>query len=721
MAKGATMTTKGNRAGPTLRRAACCALATALAPQAGLAQEDTDAFALDPIVVESESGYDAALSGGEGHVATSTTTGAKAGADLLAIPQSITVITEDEIGDRSPQQVEEVLAYTAGVTASPWGIDNRFDQFTIRGFDIGPYGIYRDGLQQKAVSFSGFTIDPFMIQRIDVLRGPASVLYGENDAAGMINVITKRPQFETGGEVFASLGSQSTVSAGVDYGGPLNEAGTLAYRLVALGRDGETEIEDGPDNRLLFAPALTWAPGAATAVTFLGHLQRDSLTPNAFLPVAGEDYDAALGDLPESFVESQSDFNRFDTDQASFGYQASHEFGSALTLRQNFRYAAEDTDYRHFYYGGMADADTMSYTAFTVDEDATSLGLDTQLQYDSGFSSGENTLLVGLDLGRQTVDGENGFDPSYLIDISDPSYDFDVTDPAIYQDRKQRLDQAGLYLQNMTHFDSGLNVNLGLRQSWSSNNFHDRLAGTDTTEDYDALTKMIGVTYELANGIAPYASYGESFTGNSGTDAEGNLLEPTRGEQYEVGVKFRPTGFDGFFTAALFDITKKDMLTPDLANPAFSIQTGEVRHRGAELEARADLVNGLSFVASYTWLDAEITSSNAGDEGNVPSLVPEHQGALWADYSFSQGRLDGLNLGAGVRYVGETWGDNANTREVDDYVVADLAARYDFGAYQANLTVTNAFDNDYFSTCDATVGCIRSEGRQFTATLTRSF
>lgn len=682
-----------------------------------------EATVLDTVVLDGAG--ESPVSGGTGYTVQTTATGVKAGVPITEVPQSVGVVTSQELEDRDPVQIEDALAYVPGVVASPWGVDDRYDQFLIRGFDLGTSGIFRDGLVNKAMNFTGFKVDPYMVQRIDVLKGPASVLYGSNDAAGVVNIISKRPEFEPFTEARLSYGSHNTAELGLDTGGA-NADGTLAWRFTGLTREGANEIENSQDDRDLLAFGLTWAPTDRTSITFLAHWQKDNLTANSFMPVAGEDYDISLGEMPESFTNSQHPWNKFATEQASIGWQAEHEFSDSLKLRQNFRYAKQNTNYKHLYFNGMIlpdytpSADSMNFAAFAVDETGRTAAVDTQLEYRSNFGSAENILTFGIDLSRREVDGTMGWENSYQIDIADPNFDFDVTEPAIYQDQKTTLEEKGLYVQDHLRLDNGVTVTAGLRRSWVETTTDDRLGGTTSSQKDDATTGMIGATWDLGNGFVPYASYAESFTTNIGTTFDGAQYDPTEGSQYEIGLRYAPDGSAMQLSAALFDIIKSNVLTSDPDHAGFSIQTGEVRHRGLELEARGQLTEQLSLVAGYTFLDAEITKSNDGDAGNRTPLVPRHQASVWADYAFA-GRAEGLSLGGGLRYVGESWGDTANTREVDSYLLADLAVRYDWDSYRASFGVTNLFDKDYAATCDASVGCIQGEGREMTLTLSKRF
>jgi len=692
--------------------------ATALTALPAIAQ---DSVVLETVVLEGEA---SPIAGGTGYVARATATGLKSGAPITEIPMTVNTVTQQELVDRDPVQVEDALAYIPGVVASTWGMDDRFDQFTIRGFDVGVYGLFRDGLINKAQSFTGFKVDPYMLQRIDVLKGPASVLYGQNDAAGLVNMITKRPTFGHLGEARLSYGSHDTAEMAVDWG-DANADKTLSWRLTGLVRDGANEIENSQDDRNLLAFSTTWAPTDATSITFLAHWQKDRMMPNSMTPVAGEDYDTSNGTLPWDFLNTQSPWNKFETEQASIGWQAEHAFNDSLKVRQNFRYARQSTDYRHLYSSGLVAGmplpETLNYTAFTVDEKARYWALDNQLEYKGNFGGAEHVLTLGVDVSKQVRDGNMGYAMDYNIPLSDLNFDQPVAQPGPFNDGRTEVLEKGIYAQDHIRFGNGVTVTAGLRRSWVENETEDRLYGMDSDQKDNDTTGMLGATWDLGNGFVPYASYGESFNVNIGQTFDGQQYEPTRGKQFEMGLRYLPPGSQMQLAAALYNIEKTNVLTSDPVNPGFSVQTGEVRHRGLELEARGQLTEQLSLIAGYSYIDAEVLSSEDGDEGNEPAMVPKHTAMLWGEYDFT-GAAEGLSLGGGVRYIGKTWADNANSRRVDSYVVADMAARYSWDEYTAALNVTNLFDEEYYSTCSAAgYGCAKGEGREVTLTLSRSF
>lgn len=669
------------------------------------------------------------LAAGEaGLVPERTSLGAKIDTPIEFIPQSVSIVTQDALQQRQPQTLEEAVAYAPGIVASPWGMDNRFSQFLIRGFDVGPYGVFRDGLGQRVIGFSGFNIEPYTLERIEVLRGPNGVLYGETNPGGIVNAVTKRPVWEPLREAFLSYGSFDTVEGGFDVGGPIGDAGTLAYRLTGFYRDGETSLENSYDDRKLIAPAVTWEPTDATSLTILANFQRDKTSPAMFLPIAGEDYPGFVGDLPDWAWDTLPDGSHFDADVDSIGYVFSHEVSDTITLQQNFRYMEQRTDYREFYFNGMLtdedgvqSDDTMSYADFTVKETSTIVALDNRVEYAFALGQVQNTLLIGADYYRSEADSKNGYDDSYTVSILDPVFDFARPDPGIYYDGVQEVEQFGLYFHDQAQITDRLLASFGLRQTWVRNSFDDDLWGDDSRQDDTKLTGDIGFVYELPNGVLPYASYSTGFVTNVGADFFGELQEPTEAEQYEVGARFRPLDYNALFSVALFQITKTNVLTIDPDHSGFWVQTGEVRHRGLEIEADVTLADGLSAVAAYTYIDAEITESNDGDKGNRPALAPEHAASIWANYEVQADRLEGLSFGAGVRYVGSSYGDTTNTRGVPGYTTVDAAVRYARGAIEGSVNATNLFDKDYYAICYGGGGCTRAAPRTVQAMLTARF
>ncbi|SFN80891.1 iron complex outermembrane recepter protein [Thioclava dalianensis] len=681
--------------------------------------ENGDIYVLPPIIVREKLAYSGAITG---YLAPATETGVKSGVPLSEVPQSITVVTSTELEDRKPRQIEDAIAYSAGVDASTWGTDDRYDQFAIRGFDMGPSALYRDGLPQKALSFSGFISDPYMIERIDVLRGPAGVLYGSNDAGGMVNLVTKRPVFGPLAQLEASYNSNNTGTLGFDLGNVLNKSGTLAGRLTGLVRDGETDVKASENDRQFIAGSLTWAPTDATSLTVLGHVQHDNLTPIIMGPVNGQDIEPAWGRLPENWLLHEPDYNSMKTTQQSIGWDFTHDFGNGLRFNNRLRYAHQNTNYRQLDLSYAAQEGVYYYPFHNVEE-ARTLGFDSNFEYKSTLFGAENSLTVGADyqLSRYHVT-QYLDDSSYLISYDDPSFDFDVTEPALSSVTKARYEESGLYLQDHMKFDQGTALTIGLRHSWFETRQTDLLTGTTDTQKNQATTFMLGVTQELANGLTPYASYTEGFTQNVGKTITGAALDPSKSRQVELGLRYAPSA-DLLLSGAIFDLRKTNVKDYDTSDPTWSSfsQAGEIRSRGIELEARGRLTETLQGVASYSYLDTKITKNDdASLIGNENAMAPHHQISVWLDQDLSPW-VAGLSAGAGVRFVSSSYSTQANLRKTPSHTLVDLSLHYDAKPFSVDFGVTNLFDRDYYGVCYDAYGCALGEGRVATLTLSRSF
>ncbi len=689
------------------------------AGQGAVAPATGDEVLLGTVIIQSRLAYSGAISG---YLAPATETGVKAGAPLSEVPQSISVVTTTELEARQPRQVEDAIKYTAGINASTWGTDDRFDQFAIRGFDLGTQAMYRDGLPQKSISFTAFTTDPYMIERIDVLRGPAGVLYGANDAGGMVNLVTKRPTFDRLAEGKLGYDSTGTAQAGFDWSDTINTSGTVAARLTGLVRNGKTGIENSANDRSFLAGGLTWSPTDDTALTFLGHIQRDSLTPLIMYPQAGVDYDTAWGRMPADWPYKQSDYNRFKTSQESVGWEFTHKFSEGLTFNQRARFAHQTTDYRQFDYS-HADATGLHYYPFRMDESARTAGVDTFLEWKHGFAGGENSLILGAEYQRRSLRESVYMDGvTTLVPYGSAGLNVAVTDPPLSAMDRQTYTERGIYLQNHLKLDSGTALTFGLRRAWLKDEARDLLAGTGSMQKNSATTGMVGVTHEFANGLTPYLSYTQGFIQNVGTTLAGNVLDPSESKQWEAGLRFQPV--DGLLlSGAVFDLRKTNVKDYDLNDPTWSsfTQAGEIRSRGVELEARGRLTARLQGMVSFTYLNSKITkSTDASLIGNRNAMAPQRQASLWLDYD-AGALLPGLTIGGGLRYVSDAYATQANLRKTPGYTLADLSVRYKAESFALDLGVTNLFGRDYDGVCYDGYACAKGEGRIVTLTLNKSF
>lgn len=649
----------------------------------------------------------------EGYVATRSAAGSKSDTPIVEIPQSVSVVTNDQMRDRNVQTVVEALQYIPGVITQPGGKDPRFDLVYIRGFNTQGYGAYRDGLRElgDAANFGYFRTEPYGVERIDVVRGPSSVLYGQNGPGGVIDKISKRPTKEPLHEVVGQMGNYEHYQGAFDLGGSIDKNSEYMFRLTGLARDANAQVayfsDFVKDDRQMIAPAFTWQPTTDTKLTLLTEFQHD-LTGNAFpLSTIYMSGGKITGARATKLFLGDPNFNKFEQNQYRIGYEFEHRFNDMFMVRQNARYGAVDLDYRYLTGFQLNNAATASRFRRVVDEKTDSMSTDTQLHAKLTTGPFEHKIIGGVDYLRFGLDNVfTGDNTSVPLNVNNPVYGVSIAAPtAILTSTDQTTTQLGTYIQDQIKFQNWL-LTLGARYDWAELDSNNRLTTVITNTKDEAFTKRIGLTYLFDNGLAPYVSYSTSFMPTTGTDFSGNPFKPTTGRQYEGGVKYQPPGTKTLITAAVFDIVQQNVLTADTVtgHTGFNVQTGEVRSRGFEAQATTSLTDGLSLIAAYSQQKVEVTQSNNADLGKVPVLIPERQASLWADYTFPAGPVGAVGFGGGVRYIGTTYMDLANAIPNDAYTVYDAAFHYEVKGFRLALNVTNIFNKEQ-ALCTTAGGC----------------
>ncbi|MCB4825284.1 TonB-dependent siderophore receptor [Roseicella aerolata] len=652
-----------------------------------------------------------------GLVAREARTGTKTDTPLIETPQAISVITRDQMDLRQVQSLSEAVRYTPGIRYDAYGENARYDWFYLRGFRADTTGVFLDGLRFDAGALTGRP-EAWGLERIEVLRGPSSVLFGQNAPGGVVNMVSRRPTDTPQGEVRLTAGSHARLQGAFATSGPLTRDGTWSYSLSGLLRDSNTQVDYTPDNRAFIAPALTWRPTSDTRLTLLSYYQYDETLGSEFLPYSGTVVPSAFGRIPRSRFTGEPGFDTFIRRQYGIGYEFEHRFNDTFTVRQNLRYGHVDGDWRQTYGLGLQpDGRTLNRYSYESRRESSAFQVDTHLQ--SRFATGplQHTLLAGLDYSRATFDNIQNGATGTPLDLYAPVYGRVVRNLAPLSNDLQTRDQLGVYLQDQIRAGNWV-LTLGGRHDWATTETESRLRGTTTTADDRAFTGRVGLVYLAPNGLAPFASYSTSFLPQLGTTATGAAFRPIEGEQVEVGLKFQPPGGNSFLQVAAFQITQRNGLTPDPTNRVFQVQTGEVEVRGVELEAVAEVTPGLRVIGAYTYLDAEITRANDGTVGNRPNGIPAHMASLYGDYGFRTGPLRGLGLGAGVRYIGNTPVGNANLALVPSVTLFDASVRFDLErlspalqGMRAIVTASNLGDERHVASCDTLSACFYGTGR----------
>lgn len=671
----------------------------------------------------------------EGYIAQRSTTAAKTDTPLTETPQSISVVTRDQMVAQNAQTLSQALRYTSGVAAEPLGSDNRNDYITVRGFNLSDGGFYLDGLRNSNNGYSLWSTETYGLERVEVVKGPAAALFGQGSPGGVVNQVSKRPTAETLREVELQGGSYAFKQAAFDFGGALDTNKLWSFRLTGLAKDADSQIDFVEEQRFYIAPAFTYQLDEDTSFTILSSVQRDRFgSMFQYLPVNGTVAGNPNGQIPRDRFAGDPDFDGYDRDQYTIGYLFEHKLADTWTLRQNLRYRHMDLDYRTVYawdwdVGGVG-TDVLR-SALTSKTTLDAVAVDNQAQADFETGPLQHKLLFGFDYQWRKVASFNQIgDLADPFNLYDPNYNAALpTTWFTFRDQNLRGDQIGVYAQDQIKFDDKWVLTLGARQDWAKTIIESALSGTMMQVDKKP-TFRAGLTYLSETGLAPYLSFSQSFEPAEyiGKDAYGVPLAPTSGEQYEVGVKYKPTGFESFITLSAFQIIQNNVLTPyggpDPLLVDEVVQTGQIRSRGIELEGIARLSDDLNLIASYTYNRVVIMQSNAGDVGNRPFNVPEQMASVWLDYKIDKGPLDGVRVGGGVRYVGASFGDNANTIDVPSYTLADALVSYDFGAQSPNLqgatlalNVTNLFDKTYAACNGSDFRCNYGEPRKIAATL----
>lgn len=646
----------------------------------------------------------------DGFVPERTSGASKTDTPLIEVPASISVVTREMLDTRGVNTVSEALRYTAGVNPVAYGADSRFDWIVLRGFDAYSPGFYQDGLLgRNNNSWAVWRTEPYGVERIEILRGAASVLHGQNGPGGLINVVTKQPTVETLREVKVQGGNHDRLEAAADFGGALDGSGQWLSRLTGFMRTGGTQVDEIDDDRVYVAPALTWRPSPETRVTFLSHFQEEkTATTLGFLPAEGTVLPNPNGRIPADRFIGEPDYDKFDKTQWSLGWQAEHQLNPTWTLRQNARYGGIEVDYRQLLGSGFDPDDAsrrrLLRSSFGSREDATNLALDNQMQASFATGAVAHRVLMGLDVQRQTFDQRTffGFAAAAPLDVYDPQYGQPVADVDPYLDSDFTLGQTGLYVQDQLKFATHWVAVLGGRMDWTRNREESRLTGDTTQQRDQQFSGRAGLLYLADNGLAPYFSYSESFSPALGRDADtGKEFEPETGEQFELGIKYQPRGGESFVALAAFDLRRKNFLSSD---PMFvQRQTGEIRSRGLELEAIAEFGRSLDMTLAWTW-QAELEATAGEDPAEFGERQPrtaEHSGSVWMDYKQATGLLAGWGIGAGLRYVGETGSDvgDAPRLDIPDYTLLDAALHYERAGWRMALNASNVEDKEYVSTC----------------------
>ena len=618
---------------------------------------------------------------------------------VLDIPASIQVIPQQVLEDQQVTRLDEALSNVSGVTFGGTFVNTSLN-FNIRGFDAPTL---RNGFRD----FGGFTgVSPTItnLERVEVLKGPASILYGEVQPGGLINLVTEQPLSEPTYELAARVGNRGVFQPQVDLSGPITPDQRLLYRLNAsyFHDDGFTDFDQDIEQTFV-APVLAWQISERTNLTINAEYLNDQQPFETGLVAFGD----GVVDAPFDRIISEPD-NFTDSELFRIGYDLKHDFNEQWHIRNAFEYSNRDLQNVSALPLDF-DETTGFVTRFPSQQklDTENFSLQTNIVGEFATGSVGHTLLAGVDLNRTEDSEVTGFDfftPSFL-DIFNPVYGLVTIDEdnlPLFADNDIQTDRLGIYLQDQIDITDNLILLAGIRydtvEQETTNNPTDlNPIGSETTQNDDAWTPRVGIVYQPVDFLSLFASYSQSFTPNPGTTAAGDPLEPEEGEGFEIGIKAELLEGNLLATLAYFDITRQNVATPDPLDPFSSVATGKQRSQGVELDIVGEIMPGWNIIASYAYTDARVTEDNVIPDGNGLFNAPEHSASLWTTYEITSGELQGLGFGAGFNFVGERDGDLDNSFVLDDYFLTNAGVFYRRDNWRFALNAKNLFDVDYIA------------------------
>ncbi|MFJ7285866.1 TonB-dependent siderophore receptor [Pseudomonas sp. NPDC099000] len=652
----------------------------------------------------------------EGYLATRTAAGTKTDTALVEAPRSISIATRQQMEDRNVQNLDDAVRYMPGIVASSYGSDTRADWLRVRGFEPTQF---LDGLPLPKGVYANPKQETWNLDRLALLRGPASSVYGQTPPGGLLDMVSRRPTAEDSHEIQLQYGSDNQRQINFASTGKIDDEGQFLYSLSGVVRDSGTQIDHVDNKRYNIAPSLTWNIDEDTKFTLLTQFTRDDTgITSQFLPVQGTKIDMPFGKVSHHKNLGDPDWEYYDRTYYALGYAFEHRLNDVWQFKQNLRYTKSDLSFQGLTVGSypftqVDNEGNVGRTSTTVDEDISQFAVDNNLQADFATGDVRHTLLLGLDHQRSNTNYTSIFGDGLTTNVNNPIYGQPIVRPprsTAFYDYNQKTYQTGLYVQDQMALDQW-RLTVGGREDWvhTSTEFFNKGDATNTQRD-KAFSGNAAISYVFDSGFVPYLSYAESFQPTTGASASSTeSFKPTEGKQWELGIKYQPPGSNTLLSAAVYDLTQKNVsVTTTVGATPITSQTGEVKVKGLELEAVSDVTENLKIIAAYTLAKSEVQKGD--NKGNRLQLMPNQQASLWADYTWHNGVLDGFGIGAGARYTGNTYGDQANTwlGKADAYTVFDAAVHYDLGRLDNTLkgaslalNATNLLDKDYISTCDS--------------------
>ncbi len=623
-------------------------------------------------------------------------TGTRTDTPLRDVPQSVQIVPQQIIEDQGANQLDEILRNVSGVQP-----DNSFggtaQQFNIRGFV--QENVLVDGFRQG--SFGQEFPSPEQLERVEVLKGPASVLYGNLEPGGIINLVRKQPLEDPLAVTDIEIGSFGFFSTNFDFSGPINSQKTVLYRLNTY-FEAEGGFRDYEQNtsRINLSPTISWQISKNTDLQIDFSYLSDERPFDRGIAAIG----TGVADIPYDRV-LQDPQNEADLEQINVGYRLEHRFNDNWKLRNSFNFVSSDISYFRLDTIGIEDSGILSRDYRLNEEQRENYSLQTNVLGKFATGSIDHRLLFGVDLERtatSTTQQRLPDEPIFPINIFTLEEEEPLITPELSEftlfanDDDAQADLMGIYLQDQVEFSKQFKVLLGGRLDVFKSEYEEVVEGFGTEQSGERLSPRAGVVYQPIKSVSLFASFSQSYNPDPfSVTVEGTSVKPSVGTQYEVGVKGEFLEQKLSTTLAAYQINKTNVATTDPNNTDFSIALGEVRSRGIELDVAGKILPGWDVIASYAYTNAEITEDTEIPLGTKFVNVPENSASLWTSYEIQQGSLQGLGLGAGIFFVDDRPGDSDNSFELPSYVRTDAALYYKQNDWKVGLNFQNLFDVDY--------------------------
>ncbi|MDS7907407.1 ferrioxamine B receptor FoxA [Klebsiella pasteurii] len=646
----------------------------------------------------------------------------------IETPQSVSIITREQFEEQGAISVRQAVSYTPGVYSNQIGASNRFDYIVLRGFSDGSLdNVYLDGLKMMGDtnSHSSLVVDPWFLENIEVVRGPASVLYGRSSPGGIVALTSRKPSFDPGGEIKLFAGNNNQRGAAFDVTGALDDNDRVAARLSGMTRYADSQFDTLKEQRYAIMPSLTWRITDQTRLDLMAYLHRDPEGgSHSGLPYEGTVVPHYGKKIANTFFEGEDDYDKYDRRENMVGYNFEHMFDNGWSVRQKLRYLHTKVELNQVYAAGWLNESELNRGYSGSDEKMNAITLDNQLDGSVDTWAVNHRLLMGIDYQDRSNDTTGYYGAFPAIDAFNPVYGAKPDYITMYSREKHKLRQTGYYLQDQMSWERW-RFTLGGRYDQVSVSNIDKLNQTRSDLDKNNFSTRAALLYLFDNGFAPYISYSTAFTPTSFADENGNVLDPMKGKQWEAGLKYEPEGMNSQFSASVFRINQTNIATKEEpTDPYRSI--GEIESKGVELEAISQLTDSFRLQAAYTYTDIRYKKSSPEEQGKRAVYAPRNQASAWLSYDVKSGPLDGLTLGSGVRYVNGITSDRLNTHTLPSYTLVDMAIGYDLSkvgikGLSAQLNVNNLTDKSYIAACNSLSYCYFGAERSIVGSVSWKF